>query len=115
MEENISYFETCKCPHCKKGMDEVKTSETKCPYCYEEIDAHDVWMTRKHSGFIPIPRWVERNVRPLGIILFGCLLSFGTYCMSDGEYIIVSDGLLIFGFVWLVYNLFSNDDKYAED
>lgn len=109
-----NYFENCKCPHCKKKMDEVSTSVTSCPHCFEEIDSFDVWMTKKETSSIPFPSWITSNWKPLGLILFGCIFSAGTYIASDGQEIGIALGILALGIGWFVVNMFSTD-PYAQD
>ena len=112
MEKN--YFITSKCPHCKKKMDEVETSATSCPYCFEEIDSFDVWMTKKDTDCIPFPSWITSSWKPLALILFGVIFSACTYIASDGREVWVALGILALGIGWFTVNLFSTD-PYAEE
>lgn len=105
---DVVYFANCRCPRCKARMDDVPKTDVTCRHCGAPIDPREVWNTRRYTPIV-IPRWVENNAKPVGLILLGAGLSVGFYLVSGGGVLVYFGGISGIGVAWLIFNFFSND------
>lgn len=87
-------FENCVCPKCGKSLSDVLVEEKLCPHCLENLNAREVWLTKRHPGQLQLPVYIAENKLATFIILLGLLyFAFG---ILQGSFPIVTSGFLIF-------------------